>query len=342
MKLASKPFVFPMILGFSFLFVGLFLVPEAKAQSTIQGTIFDKQRNRLPDIDVELLNDYYQSIKRTKTDGAGTYSFTGLTNGRFTVKVYAFRYDLEDQESLIDINTLNIRGGEGPGYFPQDFYLLPKKGGLKEAELSVIFAQEVPKEAQTLYEKAIKNLSDKRTDEGVAGLMESIKAFPDYYLALYRLGVELYIRGQYKESIPVFLKATQVNQKSATSYYYLGSALHKLGKEYDKAALASLNKAAFLAPASPQIFLLLGKIERAMGNFADSEKHLLQAKKISTAKNPEIHWELAQLYANGMKKYTEAADELELYMKAIKLSDEDEKKIKELIITLREKAKTQS
>lgn len=348
MKQIKKLFGFSTVLGFSFLFAILFFAPDTRAQivsgggnSTIQGTVFDKQRNRLSEIDVELLDDYYRTKGRTKTDGAGSYVFNGLPNGRYSIKVYAFRYDLEDQEIALEINTQNIRGGEGAGYFIQDFYLLPKKGGLKESELGVVFAQEIPKDAQSIYDKAIKDLSEKRTDEGVAGLYNAVKAFPDYYAALYRLGIELIGKKQYQEAVPVFLKASQVNQKSATSYYYLGYVLNKLGKDYNKAAHASVNKAAVLAPASPQIFWLLGKIERAMGNFPDAEKHLLQAKKLSSSKNPDVHMELAQLYSNDLKKYKEAADELELYMKSIKLSDEEEKKMKKLIADLREKAKNQ-
>ncbi len=346
MKPIQRSFKFGVILVVIFLLAAFSFVSDAYSQvvsgggsSTIQGTVFDKQRNRLPDIDVELLDDYYRTKGRTKTDGAGTYIFNGLPNGRYSIRVFAFRYDLEDQEMPLEINTQNIRGGEGAGYFIQDFYLSPKKGGLKESELSVVFAQEVPKQAQDIYEKAIKDLSEKRTDEGVAGLYSAVKIFPDYYAALYRLGVELLSKKQYQDAVPVFLKATQINQKSGASYYYLGFALNKLGKDYNKAALASVNRAAILAPASPQIFWLTGKIERAMGNFPDAEKHLLQAKKLSTSKNPDIHMELAQLYSNDLKKYKEAADELELYMKSIKLSDEEEKKMKKLIAELREKAK---
>ena len=346
MKSTSKSFAIKVFLSGFF----LFLFASSLFASSIQGIIYDRQRNFLSDIDVELLNENYQAIKRARSDGAGRYNFDGLSDGRYTVRVLAFRYDLDDQEIPVEVYTQSIKssatGGvglaQGNGTFIQDFYLLPKKGGLKDTELSVIFAQEIPKEAKTAYEKAVKDLSDKRADEGIAGLMQAIKIFPDYYLALYRFGLELTIKGQYQDSWQVFLKATQVNPKSATSYYYLGFSLSKLGKQYDKAAVASLNKAAILAPASPQIFLLLGKIERSMGNIADAEKHLLQAKKVATGKVAEIHMELAELYSNELKKYKEAADELELYLKATKLNKEDENKWKKVIADLREKAKTQS
>lgn len=346
MKLAGKLFAVKMITVLAIIFAVSFFGSNITAQvvtgggsSTIQGTIFDKQKNRMSEIDVELLDDYYRTKSRTKTDGAGTYSFSGLPNGRYTIKVYAFRYDLEDQEIPLEINTQNIRGGEGAGYFIQDFYLQPKKGGLRESELSVVFAQEIPKQAQNIYEKAQKDLAEKRTEEGIKGLLEAIKIFPDYYLALKQLGVELYIRGQYSDCARVFLKASEINQKSAVSYYYLGLSFYKLGKDYHKAALASSNKAVVLAPSSPQIFLLIGRIERSLGNASNAEKALLQAKKFSNAKKPDIQMELAELYSNEMKKFKEAADELELYLKAQKLSKDDEVKWKKIIADLREKAK---
>jgi tetratricopeptide (TPR) repeat protein len=346
MKPASKPFALKMVFSVSFLFLSLFLASNIFA-SNIQGVVYDKQRNILPDIDVELLNDYYQSIKRTRTDGSGRYTFDGLNDGRFTVKVLAFRYDLEDQEIPVEINTQGIQVsasgtsvGQGNGTFIQDFYLLPKKGGLRDSELGVIFAQEIPKEARSAYELALQDFSKKRDEAGFNNLKKALGVFPTYYQALHRFGLELFMRKQYLEAAQAFMEAVKVNPKSATSFYYLGFAFFNLGEKYNKAATTSLNQAFILAPASPQVLYLLGKVERATGKFTDAEKHLLQAKKLSTAKIPDIHWELALLYGNNMKKYKEAADELELYLKASKLEAADEQTTKKLIADFREKAKT--
>jgi len=329
------------IFGVFSLALTLFFSQNAFGTSTISGTIYDKQRNPLSQIDVELLNDYYQTINRARTDGSGRYQFDGLSNGRYSVKAYAFRYDLEDQTQPIEINTQNIRGGEGTGYFPLDFFLLPKKGGLAETEIGVVFAQDIPQAARRMYDKAIKDLSDKRTNEGVTELSEAIKLFPDYYLALNRMGKEFFIMKRYKEAIPYFLKAVEVNNKSAVSLYYLGYSLHNLGKEYNKAAITTLNNAFVLAPASPQVLFVLGKVERSGGKYIEAEKHLLQAKKLSKVSVPDIHKELAQLYADHLKKYKEAADELELYLKAVKLDDAAAAQMKKVISGLREKAKSQ-
>ena len=328
----------------SFLFFMFLVSINVFGTSTIAGTVYDKQRNFLPEIELELLDDYYRVVPggRTRTDGVGRFQFAGLDDGRYTVRVFAFRYDFEDQEMPVEVRTTNIRGGQGSGYFTQDFYLVPKKGGLKDAELSVVFAQEIPANAKKLYDRAINDISNKRTKEGIIELNEAVQLFPTYYLALHELGRELFIMKKYETAIPYFFKAAEVNPKSATSFYYLGFALFNLGKEYNKAAITSLNQAHFLAPASIQVLYVMGKVERSEGKYEDAEKHLLQAKKLSKTSVPEIHKELAQLYGNDMKKYKEAADELELYLKSSKKNNEDEKKIKKVIDDLRVKAKTQN
>ncbi len=321
----------------------VFSAQHAFASSTISGTIYDKQRNILSDVDVELLNDFYQQVKRTRTDGSGRYQFDGLNDGRFTVRVMAFRFDLEDQSQSVEINTLNIQGTQGTSFQLLDFYMFPRKGGLADSELGVVFAQNVPDEAKKTYEKALKDIFGKKTNEGIMGLNRAVGLFPDYYVALHRLGLELYLLKKYEEAVPFFFKAAQVNPKSATSFYYLGNSLYSLGKkEYNSAALAALNEANKLAPASAQVLFVLGKIERSNGNFENAEKHLLEAKKVSKITVPEIHKELAQLYSNDMKKYNEAADELEIYLKNNKPSDDEKKEMKKVISDLRGKAKSQS
>ena len=298
MKPFRAPFVFKMVFAVSFIFI---LFVSSALASNIQGFVYDKQRNALSDIDMELLNDYYQTIRRTRTDGAGKYNFEGLGDGRYTVRAMAFRYDLVDQEYPVEIVTQSIKVTEGvgstistgTGTFFQDFYLLPKKGGLRDSELGVVFAQDIPKEAKTAYQQAIKDFTDKKDDEGFANLKKAIELMPNYYDALHRYGKELYARKQYLEAAGAFMEAAKVNEKSAVSFYYIGLSFHKLGKPYYKAALRSLNVAYNLAPASPPVLWLLGKIEREMGMFAEAEKHLLAAKKVAENKVPEIHKELS-------------------------------------------------
>jgi tetratricopeptide (TPR) repeat protein len=312
---------------------------SAFGQSTIAGFIFDKQRNPLVDIDVELMDDYRRMLQRAKTDSTGRYSFDGLADGRYTVRVYAFRYDLEDQEQPADIYTSSVRGGQGTQYLPLDFYLLPRRGGLAEAELAVVFAQDVPSDAKKLYEQAVDLFNKKKPNEGIDSLNAALKIFPTYFMALFRVGKELYVLQSYEESARFMYKAVEVNPKSGSAFYYLGSAFFKMGKDYYPAALAALNQAQLAAPASTQVLWALGRTERALGKFADAERHLLAAKKAADGGIAEIHKELAELYSNDLKRYAEAADEIELYIKAAKLNDADAKKMKAIAEGLRAKAK---
>jgi tetratricopeptide (TPR) repeat protein len=258
-KLKVKKFFFII-----FSVAGILLLLQNVSASTISGTVYDNRRNPLSEVDVELQDQFYRQADRTRTNSSGRYQFGGLNDGNYTVRVLPFRYDLIDQSQYVEITTINVRGGQGNTYITQDFYLLPKKGSLADTELGVVFAQEVPKEAEKVYEQAAKNVSKDHKEEGILGLREAVKLFPNYYLALHLLGKELFIKGQYGEAVPILLKAVEVNPRSATTLYYLGNSLSKLN--YNKAAMTALNQAHLLAPASTQVLFILGKVERQRVN----------------------------------------------------------------------------
>ena len=86
---------------------------------------------------------------------------------------------------------------------------------------------------------------------------------------------------------------------------------------------------------------MAGRIERGLRDFVASEKHLLLAKKLSVRSDPQVHWELAKLYSEDLKKYKEAADELDSFIKASKISGDEETKMKGIADGFREKAKSQ-
>src|SRR5688572_22389264 len=323
-------------------FFAFTLLAQSGLASTISGFVYDKSRTALSQVDVELLNENYQMRGRTKTDTSGRYTFSGLSDGRYTIRVLPFRYDLEDQDAMVEIVTLDVRGtGIGNMQFTQDFYLSPKRGGLTAAENAVIFAQDVPEEARKLYHGAVSDLATDRRMEGIRGLRSAIAVFPKYFDATHRLGKELLFAGEYGEAAQLMIKAAEINPKSAMSLFYAGTALQSLGPQYSKGALVALNEALKLAPASVQVLYALGTIERTTGDLVNAEKHLVQAKKLSKQPIPELHKELAQLYGNDLKKFDAAATELELYVKASKLTPEEEKKTKQVIASLRQKSKTQ-
>ncbi len=329
-----------------FLPVVLILGPQTIAASNITGIVYDNRKNPLADVDIELLDDLSRVQSRTKTDGSGRYEFRGLSDGRFILRVLPFRFDYEQQEQSVELASVSAAstGARSQGAASassattiQDFYLLPKKGSVGEVEASLLFAQEIPKEARSSYDKAIDDFANKRTAAGITNLKQAIERFPDYFLALQRLGREYVLSGNFAEAVPLLAKAADVNQKSPLTFYSLGYALQKLG--YHKAAVVALKQAAFLSPSSASIFFSLGTSERLEGQFTEAESHLLKARKLSQGKIPDIHWQLALLYGENLKRYAEAADELEQFLKE-KPAARDALKIKQLIQKFREMAKT--
>ncbi len=308
---------------------------QSVAASTISGFVYGPQRSPVDEVDVELLNENRVTMGRDRTDSVGRYSFDVTSDGIYYIRVLPFRYNLIDQTQEVTVQTLS-QIGQGSGYFQLDFYLKRKKGGLGDTTTGVIFAQEIPKDAEELYKSAIKDINDKKATAAMNKLIKAIQIFPMYYAASKRLGIELLKSEEYLEAANLFFRAAEANPKSSRAFYYIAFSLNKVGKKYNKGALKALEKAIVLAPASWEVTFLVGKIHRQEGNYLESEKHLLKSKKLANVKIPDIHIELAQLYGNDLKQYAKAADELELYLKSSKKKDE---KIKKQISDLRNKAR---
>jgi tetratricopeptide (TPR) repeat protein len=197
----------------------------------------------------------------------------------------------------------------------------------------VVFAQEVPEPARKFYDDAIIDLKAKRTEQGVTGLKRAIELFPNYFLALERLGVEQLLQERYQDALKSFDSALAVNQRCFPCWHGATYASFALEKWTD--AIEKAQKALELENNSVSTLAMLGIAQRAVKRYEEAEKSLLRAKKFDEVKTPDIYWNLALLYAYNLKKYQEAADALELYLKA-NPTIPDPSKIKTLIKRLRE------
>jgi tetratricopeptide (TPR) repeat protein len=278
------------------------------------------------------------------TDGIGRYTFEGLGDGTWYVRVLPFRYDLDEQTQSTEIYT--ISQANRPGFTSQslDFVLTPRKGTLAAAQADVIFAQEIPAEAKKSFETAQHAVKRGKPDDAIPAYQEAIKAFPDYFLANHFLGALYFERKDYEHAVPPLVKAAQINDKSSVTLYYLGYSLRKLN--YNSAAIVALKAASVLTPASPSIYLALGSAQRMEKNYAEAEKSLLQAKKLQKTENSELYKELALLYGET-KQYAKGAESLEQMLKSGTYSEADTAKVKEQIklwkdLSLKQSVKTGS
>jgi tetratricopeptide (TPR) repeat protein len=309
------------------------LVKELK--NTIGGHVFDQQRRPIANIYVELQNEVYSTISRTRTDGSGRYLFSGLSSGRFSVRVLPYGTNLEEQTQEVEIVNFVAPGSNTSENAEKDFYLrVHKDESEPSAVTGIIFVQDIPEQAQKLYKEAISSLDNNKVEAGVEELQNTLKLFPDYYLALERLGNEFIKQQKYQDAQEIYKRAVSVNSRSYASWYGLSYANY--GLKQSENAIEAAEKAIFLNSNSVEALLMLGISQRQAKRYENAEKTLKKADKLAKGKSSDVHWNLALLYVYNFKRYNAAADELELYLKT-QSNVENEESIKKLIKQYREK-----
>ena len=312
-------------------------------RSAITGTVFMESRRPIADVWVELLDDFNSSINRSKTDASGRFAFNNLLNGNYRIRVLPYGTDY--QEQTIEVTLVSVSAIPGrPGADRQniDIYLKLNSrapAGPFAVGPGVVFAQQVPDEAQKNYQEGLRLLREKNEKEGFAKLKKALEIFPTYYLALDRLGAEYAMRGHkdrsyWEAALALLGRAVEVNPRGINSVFGLGWTQYQLG--LNTLAIDTLERATSLHGKGADSFLWLGKAHRRASALDKAEAAFKRANELTEGKVADIHWQLANLYSD-QKRYREAADELELYLKTEADATDDER-IQQLIRQLRAKA----
>ena len=326
----------------SALFFGVIGYPQSQPNNSIAGFVFSPSRQAVDQINVELLDEFGRLLRRTLTDGSGRYGFFRMASGKYQVRVMAMQYGYEEQVQEVEIVNFSRQSTGGSPTFSgsqnvqMNFSLSPRRERDETKKGSrVIFAQEIPEAANKHYKQGISNFDQHRSDEGIKELEEATRIFPAFYYALERLGQEYIKRERFVNAETVGKKAVEVNPKNPQAWYILGYALYGTKKLTE--ALQSTGKSIEIDPASVDARFLMGVLYRQNSQYKDAEKQLKKAKELAKIPVADIHWQLALLYNYNLKEYKLAADELELYLKAMPDRKDDEI-IKKLIRQMREKA----
>ena len=319
-----------------------FITTQA-GRSVITGTVFAEAHRPIADIWIELLDDFNSTINRVKTDAAGRFTFGNLINGNYRLRVLPYGTDYKEQTQDVTLVSMSAVAGR-PGADRQNIDIFLKLNdrtpvGPFAVGPKVVFVQEVPPAAERLYGEGIRFLREKKEKEGFGSLKKSLEVFPTYYLALDRLGAEYAIRGNkdrsYWEAARLLLeKAVEVNPRGINSVFGLGWTQYQLGMNAQ--AVASMERATSLSGKAADAFLWLGKAQLRLSAIDKAEVAFKRANELTKGKVAEIHKLLAKVYGD-QKRYREAADELELYLKT-QSDAQDDAQIQELIKKLRAKA----
>ena len=335
-KVAKKIFA-----GFLLFLINTLLTTSllAQANNSITGFVFGFERKPLSNISVELKDDLNRIISKTETNGSGKYVFNRLSRGKYNIRISGGETNYQEEIKAVEISGNSKSGKGGSETFQQNFYLQKKPISTAVATFknSVVFAQEVPQEAEKLYEEAVKNFNKKQPEIGFSQLKKALDIFPNYYLALEKLAAEYIQRQDYKNAFNIANKGVSVNSESYECWYVIGYSAYQL-KSSDEAVKA-FTKAVEILPNSINAFAMLGINLRQIGKYEEAEEALVKAKKLAESPVADIHWHLALLYTNNLKKYNEAITELELFLQA-KPNFEEANKVKDLIKKQKAKTKT--
>lgn len=306
----------------------------AQDRNSITGFVFDESRRPMAQVYVELQTDVYSTVARTRTQGSGMYSFRGLPANQYYVKVLSIGMDFEEQSRSVSLIPISAVQGRGTVNEQVDFYLRAKKQRTAPTLApAVVFAQEIPAEAKSLYEAGVNDLSNKNDIAGLDKIKRSIEAFPDFYLALDRLGNEYVARGHFQPAYVLLTKALMVNPRSFSSTLAIGVSEYRLGQQVR--AIDRFKQAVQIDKSSANAHLWLGIALHGTGDLPRSLAALREANKLSGGTVAEIHWQLARVYKD-QKKYVDSANELELFLK-YRPDAQNIEQIKRVIISLRKK-----
>jgi tetratricopeptide (TPR) repeat protein len=130
-------------------------------------------------------------------------------------------------------------------------------------------------------------------DQSVEKRRESLRIDPEYYLAYYDWGLDLYYWGRqydsekkfdegtekYLESLSKFKQSIYLNPKFADSYYRLGVSLVTLGRNED--AKGEFQKAIRLDPRHPYAYSDLGYVFERLGQYDKAIEKYKEARRIN-------------------------------------------------------------
>src|SRR4030095_950978 len=216
---------------------GLFVCVESSAMPSygqvsrstnrIEGIVFDPGHRPVAHLYVELQNEYYSTISRSRTDSTGRFTFIGYPAGHYNVRVLTTATNYAEHTEGVDIVN-PVRGGSDAQYL--DIVLKVDKRKVRPGIATItgsVFAQDVPEEARRLYKQGLRDINEP-DGKGFTEIDAALKIFPTYYDALDTMGREYVARSEYQKSLPYLIKSIDVNQRSFSSFYALAYACYQL------------------------------------------------------------------------------------------------------------------
>ena len=253
----------------------------------------------------------------TFSDSVGNFEFRSLPNNNYRITVPSDGFTYEGAQENLEVS------GSVSRTFSVQMYLREKANNSNNSKDKMISAgelsQDVPKAARKNYEQGLKRLKDGKNSDAETLFQDALKIFPEYVLALNKLG-ECYINEEkLNEAQAEFEKAVSINAKYPISLINLGMLMVKVNR-YD-AAIEHLDAALRLNDSFPMAHLYLGiawleKTPQDLSNLEKSEKSFNKALALGGKDMANVHKYVFNIYVRR-KQMDKAAAALEAYLEAL-------------------------
>jgi predicted Zn-dependent protease len=282
----------------------------------ISGKIFFPSGRRAEGSIQVKLQSYGVGEISTIADSSGSFIFTSLSPGNYTVVINAGNdYEIAREGVTIDsdlnLPRAGVRMSTGSRRYTVMVTLQPKAANHAKASVVNIALAEVPPEARALYEKALELSKAGNNDRAVENLKTAVSLFPRFPLALNELGVQYLKIRQANRAVEPLKSAAALSPDAATPKLNLGIALLET-QQYQEAE--DQLRSALRISETPTTHMYLGLALTHLQKDAEAETQLKLAIDSSSNQLTIAHYYLGGLYWRR-REYNRAADELENYLR---------------------------
>ena len=251
-------------------------------------------------------------------DSSGSFTFTNLSPGNYTVVVNAGDdYEIAHEGVYIDTDANTSRTGarlpSTSRRYTVMIHLQPKtrSGHAKPSVINAALA-EVPEKARKRYEQGVEQARTDDVAKAAESFKEAVSLYPNFPLALNELGVQYLKLRQVNKAVEVLKQACKLSPEAFTPQLNLGIALLE-SKQFGDAE-QNLRVALKRNNNAPTGHMYLGIALLRLDKFDEAEKELVVATQSSGNQLGLASYYLGGLYWRK-QDYPHAIEQLETYLR---------------------------
>ena len=283
----------------------------------IQGYVFFPSGRKAEGTIIVKLTSLQYGDLQVFPDSSGTFTFSALAPGSYTVIVNAGDdYEVSREGVYIDTDLNMSRMGVRIPSTSRRYTVMvhlqlkPNAAMSKPGVVNAALAG-VPEKARKLYEKGVEQSQADEAAKAAESLRQAVTLYPNFPLALNELGVQYLKLRQLNKAIDVLREACKLNPDAFPSRLNFGIALLE-AKRYSEAE-EQLHEASKRNNNSATTHMYLGIALLRQSKYEDSEKELLIATQANATQLGMANYYLGGIYWRK-KDYPRAVEQLEKYL----------------------------